>query len=102
MDATTVALVISMVACLSNLLGFVLSRDRRNEEDAIWRGEVNGKLDVVCGIKTDVDRLQEECRRTQKHIAVVEASAQNAHHRIDELAREVHLGAGRTERSEKQ
>lgn len=102
MDTATTALAVSMVTCLTNLLGFVLSRDRRTEEDAIWRGEVNGKLDVVCGIKTDVDRLQEECRRTQKHIAVVEASAQSAHHRIDELARELHMGTGRTERSDAQ
>ena len=98
MDATIAALLISLAACLANVLGVALSRDRRTEEDAIWRGEVNGKLDAVCGIKTDVQHLKEECRQNAKNVAVADASVKSAHHRIDELARQLQADAGRLQR----
>lgn len=95
MDGTTAALLISLAACLTGVLGFVLNRDRRNEEDAMWRGEVNGKLDVVCGIKNDVEKLKDECRQTAKNVAVVDAGNKSAHRRIDALEREVYTGINR-------
>lgn len=95
MEATAAALWISLAACLTGILGFVLNRDRRNEEDALWRGEVNGKLDVVCGIKGDVEKLKEECRQNARDVAVVDAGAKSAHHRIDALEREIHAGINR-------
>jgi len=93
MDATIAALLISLAACITGVLGFVLSRDRHTEQDALWRGEVNGKLDVVCGIKNDVERLQEQCRCNAQNLAAADASVKSAHHRIDELARQVYAEA---------
>lgn len=97
MDATLAALTISLAGCITGIIGLLLTRDRRNEEDAVWRGEVNGKLDVVCGIKTDVEMLKTQCQQNAREIAVVDAGTKSAHHRIDELAQELH---GKTHREE--
>ncbi len=87
MEMASAAVWISLAACITSILGLLLKQDRRKEEDALWRGEVNGKLDVVCGIKQDVEELKEVCQENARNIAVVDASAKSAHHRIDELAR---------------
>ncbi|MCI2048036.1 MAG: hypothetical protein LKJ90_10045 [Faecalibacterium sp.] len=88
MDMASAAVWISLAACITSILGLLFKQGRRNEEDALWRGEVNGKLDVVCGIKQDVEELKEACQQNARNIAVVDASTKSAHHRIDELARE--------------
>jgi hypothetical protein len=61
MDTATAAVWISLAACIASIAGLLFKRDRHNEADALWRGEVNGKLDVACGIKQDVDALKQEC-----------------------------------------
>ena len=86
MDLAAAAVWISLAACLTSVVGLFSRRERYSEQDALWRGEVNGKLDVVCGIKQDVEALKSQCQQNAKEIAVVDASARSAHHRIDELA----------------
>ena len=85
MDNSTAAVVISLVACITSVLGLWLRHDRHTEEEALWRGEVNGKLDVVCGIRQDVETLKTQCQHNATQIAVVAAEAKSAHLRIDEL-----------------
>ena len=87
MEMSTAAVWISLAACVTIILGLLLRRERHTEEEALWRGEVNGKLDIVCGIRQDVETLKAQNQQNARDIAVVDASARSAHRRIDELAR---------------
>ena len=92
MEMETAAVWISLAACVTSILGLFFRRESHAEQDALWRGEVNGKLDVVCGIKQDVETLKMQCQQNAKDIAVVDASTKSAHHRIDEMIREAKRG----------
>ncbi|MDE6635949.1 MAG: hypothetical protein K2K09_05010, partial [Lachnospiraceae bacterium] len=64
--------------------GWVHNRDKRLSADAEWRGQVNGKLDVIVGIRNDVDRMDEKLADYGERISKVEASVKQAHKRLDD------------------
>lgn len=74
---------IALVGCFVGLAGWLSARDKRTGDDREWRGEVNAKLDVIVGIKTDVERLEKTVNCHGERLAKVEASATQAHKRID-------------------
>ena len=79
-----ISILIAVLGCLVGLAGWLASRDKRRDADAVWRGEVNGKLDGIMGIRVQVDKLDEKVDRQGERIAIVEASAKSAHKRTDE------------------
>ena len=81
----SIGIIVALVGCFIGLAGWLSGRDKRISETAEWRGEINAKLDVACGVKHDVDRIEESVRKQGERISAVESSAKQAHHRIDEL-----------------
>lgn len=79
-----VGALIAVIGCLVGLAGWLASRDKRRDADSVWRGEVNGKLDGIMGIRVQVDKLDEKVERQTERIAIVESSAKSAHKRLDE------------------
>lgn len=84
MDANTVSLMIAIVGCFVGLAGWLRGRDGKLSNDAEWKGQVNAKLDIIAGVKTDVADLKEEVGELGKKVVIVEQSAKSAHHRLDE------------------
>jgi hypothetical protein len=78
------SLLIAVIGCVVGLAGWLTNRDKSRDGNAEWRGEVNGKLDGIMGIRSQVDKLDERVNEQGERIAVVEASAKSAHHRLDE------------------
>lgn len=78
------SILIAVIGCLVGLAGWMSNRDKHLTNDAEWRGQVNGKLDDIMGIRKDVDKLGEKMDHQGERIAVVEASAKSAHKRLDE------------------
>lgn len=87
MDTNTVSLMIAIAGCFVGLAGWLRGRDGKLSNDAEWKGQVNAKLDIIAGVKTDVADLKEEVSNLEKKVVVVEQSAKSAHHRLDEHIR---------------
>ena len=58
MDANTISLLIAIIGCVVGVAGWVTRRDSKTETDAEWRGAVNAKLDMILGMKTDLEEMK--------------------------------------------
>lgn len=82
--AVSLGVLVALVGCFVGLAGWLSARDKRTGDDREWRGAVNAKLDVIVGIKTDVERIEKVQGCHAERIARVEASSASAHKRLDE------------------
>ena len=85
----TLFLIIAIIGCFVGLAGWLGKREDNVEENARWRGSVDGKLDAILGIDKRVGTLEESMINVRNDIAFVERTAKKAHERIDEIADEV-------------
>lgn len=58
MDSNTISLLIGIIGCVVGVAGWVSKRDSRTESDAEWRGSVNAKLNMILGMKTDLEEMK--------------------------------------------
>lgn len=58
MDANTISLLIAIIGCVVGVAGWVTRRDSKTETDAEWRGAVNAKLDMILGMKTELEQMK--------------------------------------------
>lgn len=81
----------TVIGCFVGLAGFLTGRDKKIAGDAEWRGMVNAKLDNintgVLGVCSDIKAIQATLAEHGQRLSSVEASAKQAHHRIDELGK---------------
>lgn len=80
-----ISLLLALVGCAVGVLGWGINRDKRISADAQWKGEVNAKLDVIVGLRSAVSNLDQQVNLHGERISKVEASAAQAHRRIDEM-----------------
>ena len=85
MDAGTISALIALVGCFVGLAGWLSGRDKKISNDAEWKGAINAKLDVICGVTQDIKKVEETVSDHGERLSAVEASAKQAHHRIDEI-----------------
>jgi len=85
MDIPTLSLLIAIIGCCVGVSGWISGREKRTAGDSEWRGEVNAKLDSILGIRQDVVEVQHEVHHQDVRLTAVEASAKQAHKRIDRL-----------------
>lgn len=83
--AVEISILLAVIGCLVGVFGWVLNRDKHISSDAQWRGEVNAKLDVIVGLRSEVSHLEKLVNMHGERISKVEASTAQAHHRIDEM-----------------
>lgn len=84
MDTTTIYLLIAVIGCIVGVYGVVSTRDKHNEANAVWRGEVNGKLDALLGIESRVKTLEDKVTLHETKISFIEKSNKRLHERLDE------------------
>ena len=65
-----VSFIIAIIGCLVGLAGWLSKRDNKTEKEAEWRGSINAKLNMILGIKEDVEEIN-------KNIADHEARIRN-------------------------
>ena len=78
-----ISMMIAVVGCFVGLAGWLASRDKKITGDAEWRGQVNAKLDTICGLSRDIGKIEKEQKDFGERLAAVESSAKQAHHRLD-------------------
>jgi len=83
------SILIAVIGCAIGVLGYFAGRDKKIAYDAEWRGMVNGKLDVIVGIASDVERIQHTLTAHEGRICTVETSLKSAHHRLDGMNKNV-------------
>lgn len=81
-----------IVAACSMVLaaaGWLRNTKGDSADDAEWRGQISAKLDNinsnVTGLTRDIKRLDEKVGQLTERMATVEASAKQAHKRLDQL-----------------
>jgi hypothetical protein len=89
MGTVEIGIIIALVGCFVGLAGWLAGRDKHISEDAEWRGCINAKLDVIVGIKNDMESIKLTLSEHGEKIAAVDSSTQQAHHRIDEINRKL-------------
>ena len=85
MDSGTISILIALAGCFVGLAGWLSGRDKKITGDAEWRGGVNAKLDTILGIRNDIGTVSQAVHKQDVRLAAVEASAKQAHKRIDRL-----------------
>lgn len=86
-----VGTLIAVIGCFVGLAGWLSGRERKVQSSAEKRGEMSAKLDTiltaVTGLRTDHDKLEKRVNEQGERLATVEASAKQAHHRLDEITK---------------
>ena len=85
--AIEISIAIAVIGCLIGVAGWLGNRDKNVAKDAEWRGSVNAKLDVIVGIRSDVEGIKDTLAGHGERIKAVESSTAQAHHRIDEIVK---------------
>lgn len=80
-----ISIICAIIGGYVGLAGWLGGRDKHIENDAEWRESVNAKLDVIVGIKTDVESIKATLSEHGIKLASVDASTKQAHKRIDEI-----------------
>lgn len=78
-----ISILIAVIGCLVGLGGWLKGRDSKIAADAEWKGNVNAKLDVIVGIKENVEEIEGKIADCDRRIVAVEQSCASAHKRID-------------------
>lgn len=88
MDKDTVLYIITIVLFAIAILGYLAKRDNKGIAEAMWKGEVNGKLDAILGNNQRNDErfkcVENDLKAHAEKITVVEASTKSAHRRLDD------------------
>lgn len=69
---TTISLIIGLVGCLVGVAGHLRNKDSKTESDAEWKGSVNAKLDIIVGLKSDVEEIKGVTQDHETRITVLE------------------------------
>lgn len=77
------SMLIALAGSFVGMAGWLAARDRRMNGDAEWRGQVNAKLDTICGLSRDIGKLEKEQKDFGERLAAVESAANQALHRLD-------------------
>lgn len=77
-------MMLAVIGGLVGVGGWFSGRDKNLSNDAEWRGGVNAKLDIIVGIKQDVEDLHKDVKGHEGRLAAAESSAKQAHKRLDE------------------
>lgn len=85
MELNTIGILGTVIGCFVGLAGWLSGRDKKISNDSEWKGIVNTKLDNILAIRDNIDCISKEVNIHSERIGIVEASANQAHKRIDEI-----------------
>lgn len=80
-----VSILIAVIGCFVGIGGWFKGRDSKIAADAEWKGTVNAKLDVIVGIKENVEEIEIRITECDRRIIAVEQSNMSINKRLDNL-----------------
>ncbi len=69
-----ISILIALIGCFVGIGGWFKGRDSKIAADAEWKGTVNAKLDVIVGIKENVEEIEARIAEFDRRIIAVEQS----------------------------
>ena len=73
MDALTViTVIIAAVGMILGILGYLSTRDNKNDKDAEWKGTVNAKLDTIISLNAEVSTAKNKLQDHETRICILE------------------------------
>ena len=69
-----ISILIALIGCFVGIGGWFKGRDSKIAADAEWKGTVNAKLDVIVGIKENVEEIEARIAEFDRRIVAVEQS----------------------------
>jgi len=70
--ATVLTIIISLVAMILGIAGYLSTRDNKTDKDAEWKGTVNAKLDILVGMQTEVKEQKNAILDHETRIRILE------------------------------
>lgn len=70
--ATIITIIISLVAMILGVAGYLSTRDNKTDKDAEWKGSVNAKLDIVVGMQTEFKETKNVIQDHETRIRILE------------------------------
>ena len=80
-----IALICTIIGCFVALMGWLAKKDDVSRDDGEWRGKVDAKLDIICGLQRDVYRNTQDVHEIKERIVKVEEKLNSTNSRIDRL-----------------
>ena len=72
-----ISIIVALVGCFVGLAGWLSGRDKRLSSDSEWKGEVNAKLDLAIGIRSDHEELRHRVTKHDKDIVALQHDLDN-------------------------
>ena len=70
--ATVLTIIISLVALILGIAGWLSTRDSKTEKDAEWKGTVNAKLDTIISLNAEVSNAKNRIQDHETRICILE------------------------------
>ena len=70
--ATVLTIIISLVALLLGIAGWLSTRDNKTDKDAEWKGSVNAKLDTIISLNAEVSSAKNKLQDHETRICILE------------------------------
>ena len=81
-----VSILLAVLGGFVGLAGWLGGRDKRIAGYAEWRGSVNAKLDVIVGIRKDLDQITSGLAGCTARLATLESGYAQLQQRVSELS----------------
>lgn len=67
-------ILLTLISGFIGVLGYLNKRDNKVANDSEWKGTVNAKLDLIIGIKKDVQHLENQVQNHEGRIIKLETN----------------------------
>lgn len=84
-----IGILLAVLGGFVGLAGWLGGRDKRIASDAEWRGSVNAKLDVIVGIRRDLDQIAAALAGCTERLAKLESGYAQLQQRVSELSEKI-------------
>lgn len=81
-----ISILLAVLSGFVGLAGWFGGRDKRIAGDAEWRGSVNAKLDVIVGIRRDLDHITASLSANTERLAKLESGFAQLQQKVAELS----------------
>ena len=80
-----IVLLCTILGAFLGISQWLSTKSNSSHDEGEWRGKVDAKLDMICGIQKDVIRNTEVVHDLKEHVARLEEHCTNIDKRLDKL-----------------
>lgn len=85
MQAVDIVLLCTILGTFLGISQWLSSKSSSSHDEGEWRGKVDAKLDLICGIQKDVIRNSQATQLLKEHVARLEEHCANIDKRLNKL-----------------